>query len=78
MVKTQYHCSRAITPKKVKAVKRALAAGAGLRETSRKTGVSYYTVWHINRGTYQTANKLSDVFAKPKDIFDYATMGKMF
>lgn len=43
-----------ITPEQVQQVKDRIKRGQSIRAAAMYSGVSYYTAWHINKGTYDT------------------------
>ena len=49
--------NRSITERKIRIVKKMIGQ-CSLREVSRRTGISFYTVWHIARGSYDKPEPL--------------------
>jgi hypothetical protein len=49
-----------ITPEKINEVKTLLHC-MGLRETARKVNISYYTVWCISQGKYDSYEPLQPI-----------------
>lgn len=54
-----------IPSSKINEVKKLLSNKAGLREAARLSGISYYTVWCISKGKYDSDRPLQakhDIF----------------
>lgn len=54
-----------ITEEKVQRIK-IILKNNGIRETARKSGVSYYTAWCISQGKYDSSQPLQ----QPKELFN--------
>ena len=46
----------------VKKVKEMVASGTTIREAGRIMRISYYSAWHIVKGSYDNDKRLCDIF----------------
>ena len=59
---------RHITEEKVAEVKKMVTQGSTIREASRVAKISYYSAWHIVKGSYDNDRRLCDVFETPDKV----------
>jgi len=55
-----------ISDEKIEVVKSRLKTAKSLRAVAMVTGVSYYTVWHISKGSYDNAGQFPNLASKFK------------
>jgi hypothetical protein len=61
MIKT---LRRNVTEEKVERTKKLIKLGRSLREAAKEVGISYYSAWHIAKGSYDNEIKLDSIFKK--------------
>lgn len=54
-------------------VQKHLSEGKSIREAARLSKVSYYSAWHISKGSYEKEDHLGDYFKKKEntDFFSW-------
>lgn len=73
-MESQPRPKRVIDEQKIREVKARIKSGDSIREAARSCGISYYSAWHINRGTYEKHIPLHEAFKKKGEsgMFDWA------
>jgi len=65
--------NKRLPDEKIISAKNALKSGVSIREAARIANISYYSAWHVSKGSYDQDSFLSERFKKKSnsEYFDW-------